>query len=292
MKRRYFLTASLGAWGIFSVSARIREAMASEVPEWGYTNPESWGDLSPEYQLCKTGSQQSPIDLNHGITADLSSIEVNYTSTPSKILNNGHTIQVNVEPGNTLTLDGVSFELVQFHFHHPSEHTVAGQSYPLEVHFVHKGEAGDLAVLGVFLKEGKENRVLKSLWEALPTTKHSQAPITGSVKMTDLLPTSRSTYRYFGSLTTPPALKECDGLFLIQLWRCLKPRFNSLPNSFLSMPDPFSPKIVGFSSTLSKSFDTPRMARSGTLVVGSVTDQQSEPFMLNALGSDALINVV
>lgn len=209
MKRRYFLTASsLGTTGlIFALSSRIRGANASEGAKWGYTGegqPENWGNLSPEYQVCQAGSQQSPIDLDQAIPADLASIEIDYTSAPSKIVHNGHTIQVDVKPGNTLILDGLSFELLQFHFHHPSEHTVAGQTYPMEAHFVHKNETGNLAVLGVFLKEGQENSTLKPLWDVMPTTKESEAPIASSVKMADLLPPSRSTYRYFGSLTTPP----------------------------------------------------------------------------------------
>lgn len=210
MQRRYFLNASCAATTtgvIFSLSANIRQAIASEGAGWGYVGegkPESWGDLSPEYQACKIGAEQSPINLDEAIPADLLSIEVNYTNMPLKILNNGHTIQVNVEPGNTLTLDGLSFELLQFHFHHPSEHTVAGQPYPMEAHFVHKSKAGDLAVLGVFLKEGQENSTLKLLWDVMPTTKESEAAIAGRVKMSDLLPASRSTYQYFGSLTTPP----------------------------------------------------------------------------------------
>ncbi len=190
--------------------SNLQGAIASENEiHWGYTGdegPGNWGSLSPDYAQCQSGNHQSPINLNGAIAADLSEFQIDYAEVPLKILNNGHTIQVNAESGNTLTLDGTVFELLQFHFHHPSEHTVNGQSYPMEIHFVHRNEeTGELAVLGVLVEEGEENMALKSVWDYLPSRMRPEMEISDTaIDLEAILPESRSTYRYFGSLTTPP----------------------------------------------------------------------------------------
>jgi carbonic anhydrase len=190
-------------------SASFSRAIASETrSEWGYVgqdDPSHWGELSAEYQACKIGAQQSPINLQEAIDAELSPIQINYQPVPLRILNNGHTIQVNATPGNQITIDGTPFELLQFHFHHPSEHTLMGQAYPMELHLVHKSEAGELAVLGVFLQAGQENAALKPIWDAMPEKPQPEKAIAGvTVPIASLLPAKQDTYRYYGSLTTPP----------------------------------------------------------------------------------------
>ena len=187
----------------------LSEAIASESGSgWGYTgegSPENWGDLSSTYTACKTGLQQSPIDLHSAIDADLAAVDVDYKSIPLTVLNNGHTIQVNATTGNKIKLDDEEFELLQFHFHHPSEHTVDGTPYPMELHFVNANSKGELAVLGVFLQEGAENTALKPIWDVMPQRKGQPKEISGvKVDISELLPSNREMYRYFGSLTTPP----------------------------------------------------------------------------------------
>lgn len=187
----------------------LRTAIASEsASEWGYVgkgNPGNWGDLSSTYSACKTGLQQSPIDLHSAIDANLKSIDIDYQSIPLTVLNNGHTIQVNATTGNTIRLDDEEFELLQFHFHHPSEHTVDSTPYPMEMHFVNANAKGELAVLGVFLQEGSENIALKPIWDGMPRNKSEPKEISGTkVDIGKLLPSNREVYRYFGSLTTPP----------------------------------------------------------------------------------------
>ena len=187
----------------------LSEVIASESGSgWGYigeSSPENWGDLSSTYTACKTGLQQSPIDLHSAIDADLAVVDVDYKSIPLNVLNNGHTIQVNATTGNKIKLDDEEFELLQFHFHHPSEHKVDGNPYPMEMHFVNANSKGELAVLGVFLQEGTENNALKPVWEAMPQRKGQPKEIPGvKIDISELLPTNRKMYRYFGSLTTPP----------------------------------------------------------------------------------------
>ena len=200
------LTGATSAVGLSAAS--LKKAIAADGISWGYVgegSPAQWGDLSSTYAACRTGLQQSPVDLQGAISANLETIAVNYKPIPLSILNTGHTIQVNAPGGNNIKLDGEDFELLQFHFHDPSEHTVESRQYPMELHFVHANAKGELAVLGVFLEEGEENMSLAPVWKAMPDKKADVQTISGSqVDITKLLPSDRGMFRYFGSLTTPP----------------------------------------------------------------------------------------
>lgn len=171
-----------------------------EKAEWSYsgdTGPEQWGTLSPAYAACD-GSQQSPIDLTTPSEADGPAFGEAYSASTAEVIDTGHGIQVNTS-GGTLTVDGTTYELLQFHVHTPSEHTVDGSSYPAEVHLVHKAPDGTLAVIGVFVEEGAENDGLNPWVQAEPDD--------GSALEYDvsaLLPDAPTYYTYDGSLTTPP----------------------------------------------------------------------------------------
>ncbi len=195
----------------------LTQAIAEPYSSWGYVgerSPETWGDLSPEYAACGVGTQQSPIDLRSdalhgGGDALLETVEVAYHPIPLQLHNNSHTIQVDVplgnRPSNTLRLDGEKFELLQFHFHHPSEHTLSGGAFPMELHFVHRDAAGNLAVLGLFIVEGTENAALRPVWDRMPNEQTEPKAFPDvSVNLASLLPAEHSLFRYFGSLTTPP----------------------------------------------------------------------------------------
>lgn len=187
----------------------LRSAIAKEGGiQWGYVGaegPESWSGLSSTFSACRAGLQQSPIDLQGAINAELPGVEISYNPAPLKIINTGQTIQVNTVPGNRIIIEGEEYELLQFHFHHPSEHTVEGQTYPMEVHFVHQNRKGELAVLGVFLKEGAENQALMPVWAAIPQQKTPEQSISNiQIDLAQMLPVERDSFRYFGSLTTPP----------------------------------------------------------------------------------------
>lgn len=110
---------------------------ASEAPHWAYSGeegPENWGKLAPEYSLCGSGKNQSPIDLSGMIDAKLPAIKFAYTAAATEILNNGHTVQANFAPGNTISVAGHEFQLKQIHFHSPSENRLNGKSFPMEGH--------------------------------------------------------------------------------------------------------------------------------------------------------------
>ena len=81
----------------------------------------------------------------------------------------GHTIQITNDVPMAIELDEVHFELVQLHFHAPSEHTFEGEHLPIEIHFVHKSAQGKLAVIGAFVEPGAHNPILDPIIAALPS---------------------------------------------------------------------------------------------------------------------------
>ncbi len=174
---------------------------------WGYSGhegPEYWGDLLPEYSPCSKGRNQSPIDLTQMINGDLPPIKIDYQPGGNEVINNGHTIRVNYKDGSTITVDGQTFELKQFHFHSPSENIIQGKSFPMEAHFVHADANGNLAVIALMFEKGKKNTELEKAWAHMPGDSHTKSALKASLSADALLPKDRSYYRFNGSLTTPP----------------------------------------------------------------------------------------
>jgi len=174
-------------------------------PHWGYEGdmgPEKWGK---EFPTCSAGKSQSPLDIKGPFVKSRVVVSADYKEGPLKMLNNGHTIQVVVTPGSKLRIDGIAHELLQFHFHRPSEEKIDGKPMAMVVHFVHKNAEGKLAVLGVLLKEGNENPGIKTLWANLPKEEGVEyAPDGMNFNPGNLLPREFDFYSYEGSLTTPP----------------------------------------------------------------------------------------
>jgi carbonic anhydrase len=174
-------------------------------PHWTYEEAAEWGELSPAFAACGAGERQSPIDLTAASSITSNEVTFDYQPGPVEILNNGHTIQVNIPEGSRATIGGEVYNLLQFHFHAPSEHAVDGRREVLEAHFVHKNAAGGLAVFGVLMQEGVVNETLAPLWAAMPETAGSPTPIADLVfDPKPLLPTAERFTSYDGSLTTPP----------------------------------------------------------------------------------------
>ena len=182
-------------------------SFAAETVHWGYSGnegPEHWEKLAPEFALCSSGRNQSPVNLTAMIEGELPELEIDYKSAGNEITNNGHTVQVTYAPGSTMAVAGKAFELKQFHFHSPSENIIEGNSYPMEVHFVHADEAGNLAVIAVMFKIGKHNAELEKAWEFMPHKAGESSRLRNVVDANLLLPDDRAYYRFNGSLTTPP----------------------------------------------------------------------------------------
>lgn len=185
--------------------------------EWGYEgagSPQHWADLNSEFSVCRQGTEQSPIDLAGATLADESAIERRLgqtvltgvqRATVMDIVDNGHTIQITNDVPMSLEVDGDLFELVQYHFHAPSEHTIDGEHSPLEVHFVHKSSGGSLSVIGVLVDEGEYDPIWETILAQLPDgpgdARHIENP---DLDMNQIRPLPRRYYRYEGSLTTPP----------------------------------------------------------------------------------------
>lgn len=192
-------------------------SQASNVTHWGYTGdsaPEHWGKLNPEYQACATGKNQSPIDLTGFVEAELEPIAFAYSGLAKEVINNGHSIQANYTSGSTLSIDGKTFELKQFHFHSPSENTLDGAFFPLEGHFVHVDGDGNIAVLAVLYALGEENPALAKLWKQMPEKAGEKAALASQVRAEDLMPEDKDYYRFNGSLTTPPCSEGVRWLVL------------------------------------------------------------------------------
>jgi carbonic anhydrase len=198
----------LSAFRAIAADTAHAAAAPGNPPHWSYegdTGPAHWGELSPDFKVCQLGLEQTPIDLAGGLKGELAGrVDIDYKPLPLRILNNGHTIQVNAEPGSACLIEATRYELLQFHFHHPSEHLLSGKPFDLEAHFVHRASSGDLAVLGVFVKPGARNAALQPIWDAMPRTETPERNAGGSLDPSALLPKSSSYFRYMGSLTTPP----------------------------------------------------------------------------------------
>ncbi|MEH0167761.1 carbonic anhydrase [Paucibacter sp. JuS9] len=177
---------------------------------WGYAGdigPERWAELTPEYRQCAIGTRQSPIDIRDGIKVDLTPITFNYKPSSFSVLDNGHTVQVNMAAGNSLEVMGKRYALQQFHFHRPAEERINGRSFEMVAHLVHKDSEGKLAVLAVLFEQGSDESkqpVVQTVWANLPLEKHEVLAGPGQMDLSELLPADKAYYTFMGSLTTPP----------------------------------------------------------------------------------------
>ena len=192
-----------------SAHPSIAQTHPANPPHWGYSGadgPDHWGDLEPDFAECKSGHRESPIDIVGALPAELAPIHFDYKLSPLRIINNGHTIQINYESGSSITVNGTALPLVQFHFHHVSENEINGQKYDMELHFVHSDAAANrTAVVAVFIKSGAENALLRDLWSHIPRETGKEVERKKVViNAADFLPADQNYYTFDGSLTIPP----------------------------------------------------------------------------------------
>ena len=187
--------------------AAAGQAADGHAAHWGYAGaggPEQWGMLKPEFSTCAKGSRQSPIDIRSGVRVDLEPIQTDYRPSGFSVVDNGHTIQVNIEGGNSIEVQGRRYDLLQFHFHRPSEERIDGRQFDMVAHLVHKDPEGRLAVVAVLLDRGSAHPLIQTIWNNLPLEKGTEMRVRGGLDMNLLLPADRRYFTYMGSLTTPP----------------------------------------------------------------------------------------
>jgi carbonic anhydrase len=217
MDRRQLVAsfAALAACPLCAVAAKAAGGSA----HWGYggaSAPDKWGSLSGQYRACAIGTRQSPLDIVDPIDAKLPGLDIAYRPEIAEIVNNGHTVQANPVKGSVLTVGPERYDLAQFHFHHPSEHLIAGKAFAMECHFVHADAKGSLGVIGVMISEGAPNAVFARIVAAMPKKEGASSSGLAGIDPSGLLPQGRAYYRYSGSLTTPPCSEQVDWMLLTE----------------------------------------------------------------------------
>jgi carbonic anhydrase len=214
MDRRGMLKALTGV-ALCPLCAKV--GLASEGAHWSYEGahgPDHWGELDPASRVCAVGAQQSPIAIDASIEAQLPPLRISWARKADTIVNNGHTIQLNFDNGGTLVAGSDNYSLVQFHFHHPSEHLVHDHGFPMEVHFVHRAASGSLGVVGVLMAIGKTNPVFAKIAATMPKAAGEPVKSDPGIDPNGLLPSGRGYYAYEGSLTTPPCSEIVNWMLL------------------------------------------------------------------------------
>jgi carbonic anhydrase len=216
--RRQPSARSLGfvflAGAVLSLAAASTYGADKDKEKWTYvgpTGPVKWGDLNKDFEECKLGQTQAPIDIPDAKArkGDLPSLLFDYKPVPLRIIDNGHTIQVNYDPGSFLMVSGKKYELLQFHFHKPSEEKIDGKGQEMDAHLVHQTADHKLGVVAVQLDAGAENPMIKTLWNNLPKEKGKESAVPAvMINAKDLLPKNKGYYTFSGSLTTPPCSED------------------------------------------------------------------------------------
>jgi carbonic anhydrase len=209
------LLKSLGGLALCPLCANV--GLAAEGAHWSYEGvhgPDHWGELDPASRVCAVGSQQSPIAIDASVDALLLPLQFSWARKADTIVNNGHTIQLNFEDGGALASGAESYKLVQFHFHHPSEHLVHDKGFPMEAHFVHRAASGSLGVISVLMTIGKPNPVFAKITATMPQAAGEPVKADPGIDPNALLPSGHGYYRYSGSLTTPPCSETVNWMLL------------------------------------------------------------------------------
>ncbi|MGI9135215.1 MAG: carbonic anhydrase, partial [Rhodoferax sp.] len=190
--------------------------------QWSYAGeeagPQAWARLKPEYSQCANGRRQSPIAIDDADTLQgpAEALQFHYVPSNASVLNNGRSIEVEVQGDNTLTVRGTTYRLTQVQFHAPAEEQVNGTRAPMAAHLVHRSDDGQLAVLAVLLEFGAANALIDKVSTYMPLDSGDRVRMPPEwLNLADLLPTDQRYYQFLGSLTTPPCT---EGV----LWMVLK----------------------------------------------------------------------
>ncbi len=191
-------------------------------PHWSYegeSGPQAWGQLQPSFNLCAIGKRQSPIHIEESSTllGPAEPLQINYLASKASVVNNGHTIQVDIQGDNTLTVRGSTYKLVQFHFHHPAEERLNYKGFAMVAHLVHQNAQGQLAVLAVLFDPGEASTMIQKVWTHMPLDVGDRVSLPdGLLDLNETLPKDMRYYQFIGSLTTPPCTEGVLWLVLRQ----------------------------------------------------------------------------
>lgn len=205
---------------VLSGSLSPAEAASTSEVYWTYGDsdgPDHWAELDSSFAICATGQAQSPINFTKAASANLFDPDFHYESVPLDLLNNGHTIQLPYAPGSYMILDDKVYDLLQLHFHSPSEHAIEGKQSDAELHLVHQSDDGELAIVAVLLQPGTvtTNASYPPATD-LPQKAGDRIRTKKTINALTLLPAQTTTYRYSGSLTTPPCTESVNWLIMTE----------------------------------------------------------------------------
>jgi carbonic anhydrase len=189
------------------LAAAAAPALPRHSNHWSYegdTGPANWGKINADWAKCGSGNRQSPIDLRDGMKVDLEQIAFDYRPSGFNVVDNGHTVQVGVGLGNYITVQNRTYELIEFHFHRPSEERINGKGTEMVVHLVHKDAEGKLAIVAVLLQRGAANSMIQTVWNNLPLEKFDTVTPAVALDVNEILPAKREYFTFMGSMTTPP----------------------------------------------------------------------------------------
>jgi carbonic anhydrase len=221
IKARAAALAGHGGDAVDTATGMAKGESHGGAAHWSYegeAGPGNWAKLKPEFNVCAIGKRQSPINIQEGSTlaGPAEPVQFNYAPSNGTVVNNGHTIQVDVEGNNSITVRGSRYQLLQFHFHTPSEEQINFKRFAMVAHLVHKNDEGQLAVVAVLLEPGESNALINKVWTYMPLDTMDRVRMPQELlNMNELLPQDQRYYQFMGSLTTPPCT---EGV----LWMVLK----------------------------------------------------------------------
>ncbi|XP_048527785.1 alpha carbonic anhydrase 1, chloroplastic-like [Triticum urartu] len=185
----------------------------------GRTGPKHWGSLSPNFTVCSKGIYQSPINIVRDCVVhdpQMEPLKRYYTSTNATMIDNVFNIALRYnDTAGTVMVDGKKYKLKQLHWHSPSEHTINGKRFAVELHMVHYTDDGNITVVSILYRHGKPDHFLCQIKDKLAelsaegckAEKGDPLPV-GVVNMKELMQGEDRYFRYVGSLTAPPCTEN------------------------------------------------------------------------------------
>ncbi|XP_047150938.1 alpha carbonic anhydrase 7-like [Vigna umbellata] len=196
------------------MSREVEDEREFSYEEESENGPSHWGDIHPEWSACNNGSMQSPIDLLNErveIVSQLGRLQMNYQPSNATIRNRGHDIMLEwVSGAGYLQINETKYVLNQCHWHSPSEHTIDGKRFDLELHLVHETPSGQTTVIGILYKIGRSDSFLSSLTSHIKNISETteEERVVGVVDPRQIKIFYKQYYRYMGSLTIPPCTEN------------------------------------------------------------------------------------